>query len=83
MSLELAPLPQSPSARKRRRRHLVVDGNIMISKAEMKRNLQTGKDLCKPLVSLKGHGPNFGQKLWSKIVFFFNFAVYNASVRHF
>lgn len=49
LSLELAPLPPSPSARKRRRRHLVVDENIMISKAEMKRNLQTGSDLCKPL----------------------------------
>lgn len=59
MSLELAPLPPSPSVRKRRRRHLIVDENIMISKAEMKRNLQTGSDLCKPLVSLKQHGHNF------------------------
>lgn len=49
LSLELAPLPPSPSTRKRRRRHLIVDENIMISKAEMKRNLQTGSDLCKPL----------------------------------
>ncbi|XP_061171931.1 meiotic recombination protein REC8 homolog isoform X2 [Saccostrea echinata] len=48
MSLELAPLPPSPRTVKRRRRHLIVDENMMIPKTEMKKNLQTGSDLCKP-----------------------------------
>ncbi|XP_056004784.1 meiotic recombination protein REC8 homolog [Ostrea edulis] len=48
LSMELAPLPPSPSTRKRRRRHLIIDASMMISKVEMKKNLQTGSDLCKP-----------------------------------
>ncbi|XP_062602378.1 meiotic recombination protein REC8 homolog, partial [Saccostrea cucullata] len=48
LSLELAPLPPSPRTVKRRRRHLIVDENIMVPKTEMKKNLQTGSELSKP-----------------------------------